>query len=135
MASFYVSYIKKSFCIYDCVDALITACLQNDVLVFAFLFSHNVHYQYSAIMIIVGILNLLTPQPLSHTLPSTFNFNYMSPFSFFLSEKHLFSQQKKKPLIVKFPKLLLFSNFVSKLTIFKKIMLIEETCCSCDLSL
>ena len=84
---FFVSYIKN-FCLYDCVDALITACLQNDVLVFVFLFSHYVHYQYSAIMINVGFskpLTPLTPQPLSHALPSPLNFDYMPPFSFFLS--------------------------------------------------
>ena len=40
-AIFYLSYLKK-FCLCDCVDALTTACLQNDVLVFAFLFAHNV---------------------------------------------------------------------------------------------
>ena len=90
--------------------ALITAFLQNDVLVFAFLFAHNVPYQHSAIMINVVFPKPLTPQPLSHALPSPLNFEFMSPFSFFL--------KKKTPLIVKFLKLLLFSNFVSMLTIF-----------------
>ena len=71
-------------------------------------------------MINVRFPKPFTLQPLCHMLPSPLNFDYMSPFAFFLFEKHFLSLKKKKknPLIVKFPKILLFSNFVSMLTIF-----------------
>ena len=43
-----------------------TAFLQNDVLVFAFLFAHDVPYQHSAIMI-----NVVFPKPLTPNLSLT----------------------------------------------------------------
>ena len=86
-----------------------TTFLQNDVLVFAFLFAHNVPYQHSDIMINVVFPKPLTPQPLSHALPSLSTLNLCL---------HSLSFSRKTPFMVKFLKLLLFSNFVSMLTIF-----------------
>ena len=86
-----------------------TTFLQNDVLVFAFLFAHNVPYQHSAIMINVVFPKPLTPQPLSHALSSLSTSNLCL---------HSHSFSRKTPFMVKFLKLLLFSNFVSMLTIF-----------------
>ena len=85
-----------------------TTFLQNDVLVFAFLFAHNVPYQHSAIMINVVFPKPLTPQPLSHALSSLSTSNLCL---------HSLSFSRKTPFL-KFLKLLLFSNFVSMLTIF-----------------